>query len=152
MNRCASQRRAPDRGSATRSRVHGEHSELFARIAPLNQPTAPSPPSLSPSEGDSDGDSEGERVPEGRERRRFIGREKLDVNRNHEPVGIPLNRPSGTFSPTGGEGRDEGGAHIQFKPRTLAKYAEAEQWGEQDESERSRSHAKVSNAQRKGNA
>ena len=31
-----------------------------------------------------------------------------DVNRSHEPVGIPLNRPPGTFSPTGGEGRDEG--------------------------------------------
>jgi len=77
MNRCASQRRAPDRGSATRSRVHGEHSELFARIAPLNRPTAPSPPSLSPSEGDSDGDSEGERVPEGRERRRFIWKGKI---------------------------------------------------------------------------
>jgi len=44
--------------------------------------------------------------------------QNLDVNRGHEPVGIPLNRPSafarptadepGTFSPTGGEGRDEG--------------------------------------------
>jgi len=31
-----------------------------------------------------------------------------DVNRSHEAVGIPLNRPPGTFSPTGGEGRDEG--------------------------------------------
>src|SRR5207249_7159890 len=31
-----------------------------------------------------------------------------DVNRSHEPVGIPLNRPPGTFSPIGGEGRDEG--------------------------------------------
>src|SRR5437773_9854103 len=31
-----------------------------------------------------------------------------DLNRGHEPVGIPLNRPPGTFSPTGGEGRDEG--------------------------------------------
>ncbi len=28
------------------------------------------------------------------------------AHRNHEPV--PLNRPPGTFSPTGGEGRDEG--------------------------------------------
>ena len=34
-----------------------------------------------------------------------------DVNRGHEPVGIPLNRPPGTFSPAGGEGRDEG---VQF--------------------------------------
>src|SRR5438034_8739531 len=33
---------------------------------------------------------------------------KLDVSWGHEPVGIPLNRPPGTFSPTGGEGRDEG--------------------------------------------
>src|SRR5207237_5196606 len=31
-----------------------------------------------------------------------------DANRSHEPVRIPLNRPPGTFSPTGGEGRDEG--------------------------------------------
>src|SRR5438093_11519243 len=31
-----------------------------------------------------------------------------DVNRSHEPIGIPLNRPPGTFSPTGGEGWDEG--------------------------------------------
>jgi|SRR5207249_2587268 len=31
-----------------------------------------------------------------------------DLNRSHEPVGIPLNRPPGTFSPTVGEGRDEG--------------------------------------------
>jgi hypothetical protein len=27
---------------------------------------------------------------------------------SHEPFAIPLNRPSGTFSPTGGEGWDEG--------------------------------------------
>src|SRR5881296_176195 len=33
---------------------------------------------------------------------------KPDVNRSHEPIGIPLNRPPGTFSPTGGEGWDEG--------------------------------------------
>jgi len=26
------------------------------------------------------------------------------VHRDHEPVRIPLNRPSGTFSPIGGEG------------------------------------------------
>src|SRR5213592_625812 len=31
-----------------------------------------------------------------------------DLNRGHEPVGIPLNRPPVTFSPTVGEGRDEG--------------------------------------------
>src|SRR5438552_930635 len=40
----------------------------------------------------------------------FMEREHLqnsDVNRSHEPLGIPLNRPSGTFSPIGGEGRDE---------------------------------------------
>ena len=30
------------------------------------------------------------------------------VHRDHEPFRIPLNRPSGTFSPTGGEGWDEG--------------------------------------------
>src|SRR5881392_3006053 len=48
---------------------------------------------------------------------RFMGREHLqnpDVNRSHEPVAILLNRPPGTFSPTGGEGRDEG---IRFKER-----------------------------------
>src|SRR5438046_9216316 len=41
----------------------------------------------------------------------FMGSEHLqnsDVNRGDEPVGIPLNRPPGSFSPTGGEGRDEG--------------------------------------------
>ena len=35
---------------------------------------------------------------------RFMGRGHLqnpDVNRSHEPVGIPLNRRPGTFSPTG---------------------------------------------------
>ena len=31
------------------------------------------------------------------------------VHWDHEPVRIPLNRPPGTFSPTGGEGWDEGG-------------------------------------------
>jgi len=33
-----------------------------------------------------------------------MGRERLqnpDVNRSQEPVAIPLNRPPGTFSPTG---------------------------------------------------
>ena len=36
---------------------------------------------------------------------RFMGREHLpnpDVNRSHEPVAIPLNRPPGTFSPQWG--------------------------------------------------
>src|SRR5216117_862631 len=50
---------------------------------------------------------------------RFMGREHLqnsDVNRSHEPVGIPLNRPSGTFSPIGGEGRDEG---VRFMERIV---------------------------------
>ena len=41
-----------------------------------------------------------------------------DVNRSHEPVGIPLNRPPGTFSPSGGEGQDEGvrfmESHLSF--------------------------------------
>jgi hypothetical protein len=32
----------------------------------------------------------------------------FDVHWDHEPVRIPLNRPPGTFSPTGGEGWDEG--------------------------------------------
>src|SRR5438034_5369214 len=32
---------------------------------------------------------------------------ELDVNRSHEP-GIPLNRPSATLSPIGGEGWGEG--------------------------------------------
>jgi hypothetical protein len=32
----------------------------------------------------------------------------LDANRCHEPLQIPLNRPPGTFSLTGGEGWDEG--------------------------------------------
>ena len=30
------------------------------------------------------------------------------VHWDHEPCRIPLNRPSGTFSPIGGEGWDEG--------------------------------------------
>ena len=33
---------------------------------------------------------------------------------DHEPVRIPLNRPPGTFSPTGGEGWDEG---VRFMER-----------------------------------
>jgi hypothetical protein len=41
----------------------------------------------------------------------FLGSDNLqnfDANRCHEPLDIPLNRPAGTFSPTGGEGWDEG--------------------------------------------
>jgi hypothetical protein len=38
-----------------------------------------------------------------------------DVSWGHEPLGIPLNRPSGTFSPTGGEGWDEG---VRFMGRS----------------------------------
>jgi len=34
--------------------------------------------------------------------------QSVDVSWGQEPVGIPLTRPAGTFSPTGGEGRDEG--------------------------------------------
>src|SRR5881296_833206 len=45
---------------------------------------------------------------------------KPDVNRSHEPVGIPLNRPPGTFSPTGGEGRDEG---VRFMESPLSFFA-----------------------------
>ena len=36
------------------------------------------------------------------------------VHWDHEPVRIPLNRPPGTFSPTGGEGWDEG---VRFMER-----------------------------------
>src|SRR5947207_9650815 len=43
-----------------------------------------------------------------------------DVNRSHEPAGIPLNRPPGTFSPTGGEGRDEG---VRFMESPLSFFA-----------------------------
>src|SRR5213593_1422062 len=44
------------------------------------------------------------------------------VHWDHEPVRIPLNRPSGIFSPTGGEGWDEGLTNAE----TAAKMAEAE--------------------------
>jgi hypothetical protein len=40
-----------------------------------------------------------------------MGREQVpnvDVSWDHEPLEIPLIRPSGTFSPSGGEGWDEG--------------------------------------------
>src|SRR2546430_11102383 len=39
--------------------------------------------------------------------------QNLDVSWGHEPVGIPLNRPPGTFSPTGGEGRGGGGRFME---------------------------------------
>jgi hypothetical protein len=45
---------------------------------------------------------------------RLMGSENLrrsDANRRHEPIAIPLNRPPGTFSPSGGEGWDEGRRH-----------------------------------------
>src|SRR6266511_3710785 len=55
--------------------------------------------------------------------RRFRFRESLlsllRMHWDHEPVPIPLNRPPGTFSPTGGEGWDEGGT-VQGKPPVLA--------------------------------
>src|SRR4026208_1503643 len=47
---------------------------------------------------------------------RFMESEHLqnfDVSWGHEPVGIPLNRPPGTFSPTGVEGRDEGARFME---------------------------------------
>jgi hypothetical protein len=34
------------------------------------------------------------------------------VRMDHELIEIPLNRPPGTFSPTGGEGWDEGAAFM----------------------------------------
>src|SRR5207249_3945993 len=59
-------------------------------------------------------------------RRRFMGRGHLqnsDVNRSHEPIGIPLNRPPGTFSPTGEEGRDDGVRFMEWgqAPTTLKR-------------------------------
>ncbi|PYJ61608.1 MAG: hypothetical protein DME24_06060 [Verrucomicrobia bacterium] len=44
--------------------------------------------------------------------------QNLDANRSHEPVGIPLNRPPGTFSPSGGEGRDEGVRFMENQMRS----------------------------------
>ena len=41
-----------------------------------------------------------------------------DVSWGHEPVGIPLNRPPGTFSPDGGEGRDEA---VRFMERVAGR-------------------------------
>jgi len=64
-----------------------------------------------------------------------MGRENLenpDANRGHEPAGIPLNRPSafakptadepGTFSPAGGEGRDEGARSMGRENRIKVVY------------------------------
>src|SRR2546429_7925751 len=45
--------------------------------------------------------------------------QKLDVSWGHEPLAIPLNRPPGTFSPSGGEGRDEG---VRFMERSRPNY------------------------------
>jgi len=54
--------------------------------------------------------------------------QNLDANRAHDPVAIPLNRPSafakatadesGTFSPNGGEGRDEGVRFMEKQMRS----------------------------------
>src|SRR5437773_11943555 len=57
---------------------------------------------------------------------RFMGRGQLqnsDVNRSHEPIGIPLNRPPGTFSPTVEEGRDDGVRFMEWgqAPTTLKR-------------------------------
>jgi RNA polymerase sigma factor (sigma-70 family) len=40
----------------------------------------------------------------------------LNANQCHEPSQIPLNRPSGTFSPSGGEGWDEGVRFMDTSP------------------------------------
>jgi hypothetical protein len=61
-------------------------------------------------------------VTDRRYRARFKDRENLqglDAHRCHEPMEIPLNRPSGTFSPTGGEGWDEG---VRFMERVTAAF------------------------------
>src|SRR5438128_423553 len=42
------------------------------------------------------------------------------AHRDHEPVRIPLNRPSGTFSPTGGEEWDEGARFMESLLRFFA--------------------------------
>ena len=72
-----------------------------------------------------------------------MGRENLqnlDANRGHEPAGIPLNRPSafakptadepGTFSPTGGEGQDEG---VRFLQRVRRVATERRMQREEDD-------------------
>src|SRR5439155_25318349 len=58
-----------------REEVHGARPELCARLAPLNQPTAPPPPPLPPPQGG--------RVPEGRQRRGFMGWENLQKFGEH---------------------------------------------------------------------
>jgi hypothetical protein len=47
--------------------------------------------------------------------------QRLDGQFGHEPLGIPLNRPSGTFSPSGGEGWDEGVRFIGSLDSILAR-------------------------------
>ena len=48
---------------------------------------------------------------------------------DHEPVGIPLNRrPPGTFSPTGGEGRDEGVRFMESFHGFATAYRVHERW------------------------
>src|SRR5438477_6098843 len=53
--------------------------------------------------------------------------QKLDVSWDHEPVRIPLNRPPGTFSPTGGEGWDEGVRFMENPHGQLAGHGDHEQ-------------------------
>src|SRR5438034_11423028 len=60
---------------------------------------------------------------------RFMGREHLqnpDVNRSHEPVAIPLNRPPAPSPPLGEKGRDEG---VRFKERDRVGSSEILQTG-----------------------
>ncbi len=38
----------------------------------------------------------------------------------HEPLGNPLNRPPGTFSPSGGEGEDEAVRFMESEPAIAA--------------------------------
>ena len=55
MNRCASQRRAPDRGSATRSRFMESPLSLLRTHWDHEPPLTPPSGTLSPSEGERDG-------------------------------------------------------------------------------------------------
>jgi len=48
--------------------------------------------------------------------------QNLDAGWGHEPVGIPLNRPPGTFSPSGGEGWDE---RLRFMGREANRFHSA---------------------------
>src|SRR5216110_277835 len=62
-----------------------------------------------------------------------MGREHLqnpDVSWGHEPAGIPLNRPPGTFSPTGGEGWDEGERFMESLHGFATAHFDHERWGE----------------------